>query len=90
MEKIRRQPRLDLIVEERLACELELEEVERVLSHVSNILLNGTDLILNRIFDRLGFNRIEDEIFRKLLKARLYLGFGELRMCFCRVSYHIE
>lgn len=70
-EYVRRQPRLDLFGAERKSCEQELEEVERVLSHVSNILLNGTDLILDRIFDRVGFNRIEDEIFRKLVKARL-------------------
>ena len=43
----------------------------QILSQVSNILLNGCDLILDRIFDRIGFNRIEDEVFRKLVKARL-------------------
>ena len=46
-------------------------EVERVLSRISNILLNGPDLILDRVFDRVGFNRIEDVVFRKLVKARL-------------------
>ncbi|MDR3118366.1 MAG: IS1634 family transposase [Mediterranea sp.] len=71
-EQIRRQPRLDLFGEERKTCEQEPEEVERVLSHVSNILLNGTDLILDQVFDRAGFNRVEDEIFRKLVKARLF------------------
>lgn len=39
--------------------------------NVSNILLNGCDLILDRTFDRIGFNRIDDEVFRKLVKARL-------------------
>lgn len=70
-EKARRHPRLDLFGEEREACEREREEVIRVLSHVENILLNGCDLILDRVFDRVGFNRIEDGVFRKLVKARL-------------------
>ena len=31
----------------------------------------GFLLILDRTFDRIGFNRIDDEVFRKLVKARL-------------------
>ena len=70
-EKSRRHPQLDLFGEEREACDREREEVRRVLSNVSNILLNGCDLILDRTFDRIGFNRIDDEVFRRLVKARL-------------------
>ena len=70
-EKARRHPRLDLFGEERQTCEYEKAEVERVLSNVSNILLNGSDLILDRIFDRVGSDRIEADVFRKLVKARL-------------------
>ena len=70
-EESRRHPQLDLYGEEREACDREREEVHRVLSNVSNILLNGCDLILDRTFDRIGFNRIDDEVFRKLVKARL-------------------
>lgn len=66
-----RHPRLDLFGEDRKAREEELMTAEHVLSCVSNILLNGTDLILDRVFNRIGFNRIEDEVFRKLVKARL-------------------
>ena len=65
-EKSRRHPQLDLYGEEREACDREREEVRRVLSNVSNILLNGCDLILDRTFDRIGFNRIDDDVFRKL------------------------
>ena len=67
----RRHPRLDLFGEERKKCEAEMDNVLQILSQVSNILLNGCDLILDRTFDRIGFNRIEDEVFRKLVKARL-------------------
>ena len=70
-ENSRRYPQLDLFGEEREACDRERDEVRRVLSNVSNILLNGCDLILDRTFDRIGFNKIDDEVFRKLVKARL-------------------
>ena len=70
-EESRRLPQLDLYSEEREACDREREEVRRVLSNVSNILLNGCDLILDRTFDWIGFNRIDDEVFRKPVKARL-------------------
>lgn len=64
-------PRLDLFGEERMAQEQEREVVERVVSNIDNILLNGTELILNRVFDRIGFNQIDDEVFRKLVLSRL-------------------
>ncbi len=66
-----RNPILDLFGEERSACQNELNESERILSRVSNILFSGTDLILDKVFDRIGFNKIENVIFRKLVKARL-------------------
>ena len=69
-EESRRHPQLDLYGEDREACDREREEVRRVLSNVSNILLNGCDLILDRTFDRIGFNNIDDDVFRKLVKAR--------------------
>lgn len=70
-EEQRCQPRLDLYGDERKACEDELTVTENVLSNISNILINGTDLILDRVFDLVGFNRVEDMIFRQLVKARL-------------------
>ena len=44
-EESRRHTQLDLYGEEREACDREREDVRRVLSQVSNILLNGCDLI---------------------------------------------
>ena len=49
-EKARRHPRLDLFGEERQTCEYEKAEVERVLSNVSNILLNGEGFIRLSLF----------------------------------------
>ena len=70
-EQKRRQPRLDLFGEERSQCEAELSNAEQVLSCITNISINGADLILDRVFDNVGFNRIEDVAFRQLVKARL-------------------
>ena len=64
-------PELDLYGEERKSREYEKEMTERVVANIDNILINGADLILNRVFDRIGFNRIEDVVFRKLVLSRL-------------------
>lgn len=70
-EQQRRHPRLDLFGEERIRCEQERMNAESLLNCITNIAINGADLILDRVFDNVGFNRIEDDIFRKLVKARL-------------------
>lgn len=70
-EQQRRHPRLDLFGEERIRCEQERMNAERLLNCITNIAINGADLILDRVFDNVGFNRIEDDISRKLVKARL-------------------
>lgn len=70
-EQQRRHPRLDLFGEERIRCEQERMNAERLLNCITNIVINGADLILDRVFYNVGFNRIEDDIFRKLVKARL-------------------
>jgi len=64
-------PEFDLYGEARRACESEIEMTERVVANIDNILVNGADLILSRVFDRIGFNRIEDDVFRKLVQSRL-------------------
>ena len=55
-------------------AEKELEEkqvTEYLLNHVENILLNGTQLILNEVFKLVGFKVIEDDILKHLVVARL-------------------
>jgi len=64
-------PKLDIYGEEREAKSKERETVETILSNIDNILINGTDLILNRVFDCIGFNEVKDDIFRKLVLSRL-------------------
>ena len=64
-------PELDLYGEERKSREYEMEMTERVVANIDNILINGAELILDRVFDRIGFNQIEDDVFRKLVQSRL-------------------
>jgi transposase len=49
----------------------ERQFTEYLLSNVENILLNGEQLILNNVFRLIGFDLIEDKIFRQLVIARL-------------------
>lgn len=51
--------------------EREREDSERVLDNIEGILLNGAKLILDKVYDRIGFNKIGDEILRHLVIARL-------------------
>ena len=44
---------------------------DHLLSNIENILLNGSQLLLNRVYDLIGFNEIEDDVLRHLITARL-------------------
>lgn len=44
---------------------------DHFLSNIENILHNGTQLILNRIYDSIGYNSIDDYILRQLVISRL-------------------
>ena len=67
----RHSPELDLYGEESEAKRQESENTLAFLSNIENILVNGDQLILDRIFDKVGFNQIEDAVFRKLVQSRL-------------------
>lgn len=49
----------------------ERETAEEMLSNVDSILLNGAKLILDKVYDSVGFNQVGDEILRHLVVARL-------------------
>jgi transposase len=49
----------------------EKQVTEYLLSHVENILLNGTQLIQNEVFKLVGFDTIDDDILKHLVVARL-------------------
>ena len=49
----------------------EKQVTDYLLSNIENILLNGTQLILNQVFKLVGFDAIEDDILKHLVVARL-------------------
>jgi len=51
--------------------EEERQVADYLLSNIENILLNGTQLILNRVYKIIGFDAIDDDILRHLVIARL-------------------
>lgn len=69
---------------------LELEATKRVISNMDAILINGTQLLLNRIYDHIGFNRIPDEILRHLVIARVSQPASKLATTEYLKSYYDE
>lgn len=67
----RMHPALDFDGRAEAARERERRELERVVSSIENVLLNGCELILYRVFDLVGFNAIDDQVFRQLVHSRL-------------------
>lgn len=52
--------------------ELEEKQVtEHLLSNIENILLNGTQLILNPVFELTGFDKIDDQVLKHLVISRI-------------------
>ena len=45
--------------------------IEGFLNNIENILLNGTQLILNPVYHNIGFDRIDDDILRHLVISRI-------------------
>jgi transposase len=59
------------IFKEQATAEEEAKLVRYFLSNIENILLNGTQLILNHVFRLIGFDKIDDEILKHLVIARI-------------------
>lgn len=49
----------------------EEEETNRVLSNIDSLLVNGHRIILDQVYDSIGFNQIKDPILRSLVIARI-------------------
>lgn len=52
------------------ACASE-NDVDRLVSRIDGVSINGTQLILNHIYDSIGFSCIKDDILRHLVVARI-------------------
>jgi len=68
----------------------ELEETRRVVGNFDAVLINGTQLLLGRIYDSIGFNRIPDEILRHLVIARVTQPRSKLATVSYLKSYYNE
>ena len=68
----------------------ELEETTRVVENMDSVLINGTQLLLNQVYDSIGFNRIPDEILRHLVIARVSQPQSKLATVNYLKSYYDE
>lgn len=59
-----------------------------VLENVENITVAGTELLLDRIFNDIGFNVIKDDIFRWLVYSRICFPASKLKTCDYLLTYH--
>uniref|UniRef100_UPI0030EEA3B3 IS1634 family transposase n=1 Tax=Rhodohalobacter sp. 8-1 TaxID=3131972 RepID=UPI0030EEA3B3 len=57
-------------------------------SGIQSVTIAGTELLLGRLFDQIGFNQIDDELFRRLVLARLCFPASKLRTTDYLQKYH--
>lgn len=68
----------------------ELEDTARVIDNMDSVLINGTQLLLNQVYDSIGFSRIPDEILRHLVIARVSQPGSKLATVDYLKSYYDE
>jgi transposase len=74
----------ELWVQQKLGL-LELDFVqsdlllEQFINGIQQIKIAGIELLLGKLFDQIGFNAIEDELFRKLVLSRLCYPLSKLK-----------
>ena len=65
-------------------AELDFDNTEQLFSNFINNILSikpvGTNIILGRIFDEIGFNAIEDDLFKKLVLGRINYPVSKLKL----------
>jgi transposase len=59
-----------------------------ILDAIQNLRLIGLELLLGKIFDEIGFNQIEDEVFRYLVLHRLVFPRSKLKTTQYLYRYH--
>lgn len=68
----------------------EIEETQRVIENLDAAFINGTQLLLTQIYDSIGFNRINDDILRHLVIARVSQPMSKLSTVEYLKSYYDE
>ena len=57
----------------------EKQLLSKFISGIQKITVAGTELLLGKIFDQIGFNQIQDDLFRQLVLARLCFPVSKLK-----------
>lgn len=68
----------------------EMEETERFFDNIDSVLINGTQLLLNQVYDSIGFCRIQDDVLRHLVIARISQPMSKLATVEYLKSYYDE
>jgi transposase len=66
----------------------ELKSVHQILDGIERLTVQGTELLLGKIFTEIGFDQIKDELFRKLVIARLCFPASKLATTDYLYKYH--
>jgi transposase len=66
----------------------EEQVAESVLETIESITVSGTELLLDKIFKNIGFNVINDDIFRWLVYSRICFPASKLKTCDYLNTYH--
>ena len=56
-----------------------IEATEQFIGNIEQITIAGTELLLGRIFDEIGFNKIEEKLFRVLVLSRIIYPVSKLK-----------
>jgi hypothetical protein len=64
------------------------ELFNKFISSIQGITVVGTELLLGKLFDQIGFNQIRDDLFRQLVLARLCFPVSKLRTIDYLKKYH--
>ncbi|MFT4073810.1 MAG: IS1634 family transposase [Dysgonamonadaceae bacterium] len=63
---------------------------EKFLSNIQQILINGTELLLSKIFDDIDFNQLDDNVFKHLVLFRLSFPSSKRAMVEYLKDYYDE
>ena len=55
------------------------KHIEHLKKSVSHVRIVGTELVLNKLFDEIGFNEIPEDFFRHLVISRIIYPGSKLR-----------
>jgi transposase len=64
-------PNLFTELEQKANLRREQAEIHQFFDRIENVLLNGVELILDKVYSRIGFNKINDDILRQLVISRI-------------------